>query len=44
MQNPKSYSNIPERNIIGLLAASNIFQGLFMSMLNANDLDYRKTV
>ena len=43
-QNPKSYSNIPERNIMGLAAVSNTFQGPRMSMLNANDLEYNKTV
>ena len=40
MQNLTSYSNIPERNMMGLAAASNTFQVPFISMLNADDLDY----
>ena len=43
-QNPKRYSNIPERNIMDLAAASNTFQGPFVNMLNANDLDHHMTV
>ena len=44
-QNSTSNSNIPERNMMRLAAASNIIsQGSFMSMLNANDLDYSKRV
>ena len=42
--NPTSHSNVPEKNMTGIAAASNTFQDLFMSMLNANDVDYSKTV
>ena len=42
--NPILYSNILERNMMVVAAASNTCWGPFMSMLNTNDTGYIKIV